>query len=360
MNKRVFPGLAILILAACLLRPALAYVTDGRWATSSLPVGYSINPTGAPPQFSAAVESACATWSGIATNDNFAFNYLGTTTRATANTARVAGPDGHNDWVWSPGGVGADNSVLALTYVISDGSGHVMECDTEFNGQVAWSSDGTPGTYDLESVALHEAGHWLHLKHSPVLGAVMQASIPTATFRRQLTQDDVDGMRSLYHDPLPAATPTPTPATSGGTTTIAASAPTPATTSDSTPATTAANPSTGGGGGGGGGCFIATAAYGSFLDPSVSMLRGFRDRFLMTNRPGRAFVSAYYHLSPPCADFIARHAFLRALARLLLAPLVTLAWLCVASNTGPGWFALLAILAAIGVRRRLRPISLRA
>jgi subtilisin family serine protease len=80
-----------------------------------------------------------------------------------------------------------------------------------------------------------------------------------------------------------------------------------------------------GGGGGGGGCFIATAAYGSYLHPKVNVLRSLRDRYLLTNTPGRWFVAAYYRASPPLADFIARHDGLRAAVRVLLAPLVWLA-----------------------------------
>ncbi len=74
--------------------------------------------------------------------------------------------------------------------------------------------------------------------------------------------------------------------------------------------------------GGHGGCFIATAAYGSYLDPHVQVLRDFRDKYLMTNRPGRYLVRCYYRCSPPIAHVIEGSRVLRALVRWMLTPLV--------------------------------------
>lgn len=76
------------------------------------------------------------------------------------------------------------------------------------------------------------------------------------------------------------------------------------------------------GGGGGGGCFIATAAFGSYLDPHVMVLRHFRDDVLLQSELGTAFVKFYYKHSPQIADFIAQHDSLRMIMRFALTPLI--------------------------------------
>jgi hypothetical protein len=79
---------------------------------------------------------------------------------------------------------------------------------------------------------------------------------------------------------------------------------------------------TGGGSGGGGSCFIATAAFGSGMDPYVLELKRFRDDFLLKSKVGRCFVEIYYRYSPPVADFIRDREALRCLVRMALYPVV--------------------------------------
>ena len=83
----------------------------------------------------------------------------------------------------------------------------------------------------------------------------------------------------------------------------------------------------------GGYCFIATAAYGTPSAEQIDVLREFRDLVLLESAVGSQFVTMYYQLSPPIADFIARSDTLRTLVReFLIDPVV---W--IVEDTGALW-----------------------
>ena len=97
-------------------------------------------------------------------------------------------------------------------------------------------------------------------------------------------------------------------------------------------------------------CFIATAAYGSPLEPHVQALREFRDRHLQQFALGRAFIGFYYRHSPPIADLVADHDSLRLLARAILTPVV----LIVVHPVGSLAAVILVFAALVGVRAQRR------
>lgn len=71
-----------------------------------------------------------------------------------------------------------------------------------------------------------------------------------------------------------------------------------------------------------GACFIATAAYGTGLEPQINALRDFRDGAMLTSSSGQAAVDWYYHTSPPIADELRKHDGLRKAVRGALMPVV--------------------------------------
>ncbi len=74
-------------------------------------------------------------------------------------------------------------------------------------------------------------------------------------------------------------------------------------------------------------CFIATAAYGSLLHPYVSVLRNFRDKYMISNTAGKIFVDLYYQYSPSFAGKVQSDTMLRSLVRTILFPIIAFCWL---------------------------------
>ena len=215
-------------------------LTGAKWADADIPVTYYINPnTNRPANLSAsqvttAVNNAFEMWEAVPTS-YIAFSYLGTTTSLSGydDETHTFIIDGKNVVSW--GSLSPCNILGITTWAYW--AGDLLEADIEFNSTLCsgstWGTNG--GTIDLETVALHEEGHFLGLDHSSVQQAVMYAFYQEV--RRSLHQDDINGVTSLYptsSTPTPSPTPSPTPPHT----------PTPTPTSSPTPTSTSTPPPT--------------------------------------------------------------------------------------------------------------------
>jgi len=189
-----------------------------KWATRTIPIALSSSLTAPSPAIKpgtdvlGAVQRALTTWSK-ATNIKFI--------EITSNAQSVspsAGGDGVNLIT-----IGAteenldlfsEGNTTARTRVFYDhDSGEITEADVVINpypfseagAPIQFSTDETPGTYDLESTLTHEIGHVLGLTHSRVMGATMQPTQAlngtygaAAITERTLSEVDKSAVRGLY------------------------------------------------------------------------------------------------------------------------------------------------------------------
>jgi len=106
------------------------------------------------------------------------------------------------------------------------------------------------------------------------------------------------------------------------------------------------------------GCFIATASFGSYLNPHVKVLRDFRDAFLIPNSLGRKCVRFYYQHSPRIAKKMGKYGSLRFLSRQALLPLIGMSSLSLKTTASPKIvllpFPLLLLIFTITLRSHLR------
>lgn len=148
-----------------------------------------------------AVRAAVQSWNTVACS-NLELIESGTTTQ-TSNIITENRTDGINRVVW------VEDSrwefgpyVLGVTSPVYYNDGEIDEADIVFNGyNTSWSTNGT--YTDVESVAVHEFGHFFGLQH--VLGGENMSDPPTMSpavdeylRTRTLTQDDANGACFLY------------------------------------------------------------------------------------------------------------------------------------------------------------------
>ena len=70
------------------------------------------------------------------------------------------------------------------------------------------------------------------------------------------------------------------------------------------------------------GCYVATAVYGSYNCPEVIILRRYRDNVLSTTYFGRAFIRAYYTISPVIVQLFGKNAWFNNLCKPMLDKLI--------------------------------------
>ena len=183
--------------------PALAFVpflSGAKWKT--FPVVYKIHQDGLPSTGNrsefVAVHAGIEAWENIE-DSAITFSYGGTTEE------QVAALDGTNLITFQDDSYDFGSGVVAVTFTYYDSRSsapEILDADILFNPNENFSTDGAPGTFDLQSIAAHEVGHLLGLDHSAIVSATMNPSAGLgATFFRVLQTDDRIGCSVLYPAP---------------------------------------------------------------------------------------------------------------------------------------------------------------
>ena len=172
-----------------------------KWPTSA--VRYYINANtqqaggdnGSQDDFLAAIRRAANTWT-YAPEADISFTYAG----PTASTK--VGFNGANEIVFVNDGVvdGTGNNRPLATALVFYMKSTIVETDIKINDAYTWYAAGdlSPAKFDLQSVVLHELGHWLGLGHDNDDRAVMYAEMGTGMVKRTLFENDLQGMAALY------------------------------------------------------------------------------------------------------------------------------------------------------------------
>jgi len=178
-----------------------------RWQGTVPVVSYYVNPPSVSGALAAA-QNAAAAWTSVQ-GSSFSFAYAGTT------SSTATGKNGRNEILWADIAI---EGVLAQAGTWYSGE-YVTECDIKFNTRYSWSTNPGYGQFDIETVCLHELGHWIQLLdlygdlpgYPSDSAKVMYGWVDEGQIKRTLTDSDKAGVCWIY----PGETPAPAPAITG-------------------------------------------------------------------------------------------------------------------------------------------------
>lgn len=213
------------LMAAGGVAPVQAYLKLGtdvngrtislKWPGRATAVRYFITDAGvsgvSAAQFRDAVTRGFTTWQDVETSSiGFEFGGFVSARPLDQDNANVIGYANRPD---------LERTLASTSFLIDTRSGEILESDIFFNSSFQWSvaASGEPGRFDVQSIATHEAGHFLGLGHSS-LGET--ETIPTGGRRlisaasvmfpiayasgnivdRKLQPDDIAGASDVYPD----------------------------------------------------------------------------------------------------------------------------------------------------------------
>jgi predicted Zn-dependent protease len=170
------------------------FVTVGKkWPSSNVTYSHTnFSPDLTEAEIRTSIAGALDRWAAVAR-----LNFTETTT-GDIRVGFFAGD--HGDGTPFDGNGTAAGNVLAHCFYPPPNGGDIAG-DCHFDEAEAWSTNLPPTGVDLPTVALHELGHGLGLDHSAVDNSVMFAFYGGA--RRELTDDDVAGIQSIYGGRFP-------------------------------------------------------------------------------------------------------------------------------------------------------------
>jgi hypothetical protein len=221
-GRRFWCRVLLMALLAAYAQPAWAYLKFGvnvrgrdvtlKW--SSAPVRYSVTDRGvngvSAVALQGAVSRAFATWEAVPTA-SITYTFGGF-------TASLPGQDDGRSTLGFVNHPELDRVLASTSFLVDEVTGQLLESDIFFNDSFPWSvaPNGESARWDLQTIALHEIGHFSGLGHSAIgetersgtsrrvlsTGAVMfPIALGTGDVSgRQLFADDIAGMSDLYPD----------------------------------------------------------------------------------------------------------------------------------------------------------------